>query len=121
MLQPGVNLCQSFTYIAVHRLQPVVNLCQSFTYIAVHRLQPGIPRLHRLPHHVHSVHSCYPAPRMRSKGSYIDTAKKFEIQLLSEVHFNTGRLIFEFNGLQYHFVAQQVFVAFANPARVLFG
>ena len=28
---------------------------------------------------------------------------KFETQLLSEVHFNTGRLIFEFNGLQYHF------------------
>ena len=40
---------------------------------------------------------------------------------LSDVHFNTGRLFFEFNGLQYHFAAGQVFVAFANPANVPFG
>ena len=40
---------------------------------------------------------------------------------LSEVHFYTGRFVFEFTGLQYHFVAGQVFVAFANPASVPFG
>ena len=40
---------------------------------------------------------------------------------LSEVHFNTGRFLFEFNGLQYRFVAGQVFVAFANPVSVSFG
>ena len=40
---------------------------------------------------------------------------------LSEVHFNTGRLLFEFNAHQYHFAAGQVFVAFANPANVPFG
>ena len=40
---------------------------------------------------------------------------------LSEVHFNTGRLIFEFNGLQYRFAAGQVFVAFANPVSVSIG
>ena len=42
--------------------------------------------------------------------------KNFETQkIISEVHFNTGRLLFEFNGLQYRFAAGQVFVAFANP------
>ena len=40
---------------------------------------------------------------------------------LSEVHFDTGRLLFEFNGLQYHFAAGQIFVAFANLANVPFG
>ena len=40
---------------------------------------------------------------------------------LSEVHFNTGRLLFKFHGLQCHFAAGQVFVAFANPASVPFG
>ena len=40
---------------------------------------------------------------------------------LSEVHFNTGRLLFEFNGLQYRFAAGQVFIAFANPVSVSFG
>ena len=44
--------------------------------------------------------------------------KKIETQ---EVHFNTGRLLFEFNGLQYCFAAGQVFVAFANPVSVSFG
>ena len=34
---------------------------------------------------------------------------------LSEVHFNTGRLLFEFNGLQYSLAAGEVFVTFANP------
>ena len=40
---------------------------------------------------------------------------------LSEVHFNTGRLLFKFNGLQYCFAAGQVFVAFANSGSVSFG
>ena len=73
----------------------------------------------------------YPTPHMRSEGSsdcswtriYIDSAKKIETQKysLSEVHFNTGGLIFEFNGLHSTtFAAQQVFLAFANPASVLF-
>ena len=46
--------------------------------------------------------------------------KKFETQKysLSEVHFNTGRFLFEFNG---RFVAGQVFVAFTNPGSVSFG
>ena len=35
---------------------------------------------------------------------------------LSEVHFDTGRLLFEFNGRQYHLqLCIPVFVAFANP------
>ena len=37
---------------------------------------------------------------------------------LSEVHFNTGRFLFEFNG---RFVAGQIFVAFTNPVSVSFG
>ena len=42
------------------------------------------------------------------------SAKKYS---LSEVHFNTGRLLFEFNGSS---AARQVFVAFANPVSLLF-
>ena len=34
---------------------------------------------------------------------------------LSEVHFNTGRLLFEFNGLQYHFAAGQA----SQPSQIL--
>ena len=76
----------------------------------------------------------YPAPRMRSEGSndcswtglygvYIYSKKNLKLKKYSllEVHFNTGRLLFEFNGLQYRFAAGQVFVAFANPVSVLFG
>ena len=51
----------------------------------------------------------------------IASAKKFLKLSLSEVHFNTGRLLFKFNGLQYHFTAGQVFVAFVNPVSVSFG
>ena len=47
---------------------------------------------------------------------YIDSAKN----TLSKVHFSTGSLLFKFNGLQYHFAAGQVFVAFTNPASVPF-
>ena len=73
----------------------------------------------------------YPAPCMRSEGSsdcswtglYIYICKnklKLKKYSLSEVHFNTGRFLFEFNGLQYRFVAGQVFVAFANHVSVSF-
>ena len=70
---------------------------------------------------------------MRSEGSSdcswtglysIVSAKKclkLKKYSLSDVHFNTGRLLFEVNGLQYRFAAGQVFVAFANPVSVSFG
>ena len=50
----------------------------------------------------------------------LDSAKKPQKYSLSVVHFNT-RLLFEFNGLWYHFAVGQVFVAFVNPASVPFG
>ena len=54
-------------------------------------------------------------------GLYIiSIQKKIETQKI-EVHFNTGRLPFEFNGLQYRFAAGQFFVALANPVSVSFG
>ena len=34
---------------------------------------------------------------------------------LSELYFNTDRLLIEFNGLWYSLAARQVFVAIANP------
>ena len=40
---------------------------------------------------------------------------------LSEVHSNTGRLLFEFNRLQYTLAAPEVFVAFANPVSLPSG
>ena len=40
---------------------------------------------------------------------------------LLEVYSNTDRLLIEFNGLWYSLAAQQVFVAIANPDRLLFG
>ena len=40
---------------------------------------------------------------------------------LSEVYFNTDRLLIEFNGLWYSLVARQVFVAIANPDSLSFG
>ena len=54
---------------------------------------------------------------------YLPKKLKRKKYSLSELHFNTGRLLFEFSGLQYqyHFAAWQVFVAFANPASVPFG
>ena len=51
----------------------------------------------------------------------IISTKKFQNFLnlskysLSEVHSNTGRLLIEFNRLQYTLAAPEVFVAFANP------
>ena len=40
---------------------------------------------------------------------------------LSEVQFNTDRLLIEFNGLWYSLAARQVFVAIANPDNLSFG
>ena len=40
---------------------------------------------------------------------------------LSEVYFNTHRLLIEFNGLWYGLAARQVFVAIANPDSLSFG
>ena len=40
---------------------------------------------------------------------------------LSELYFNTDRLLIEFNGLWYNLAARQVFVAIANPDSLLFG
>ena len=73
--------------------------------------------------------SYYPARACVSKGlcdrswpvyTYIST-KKFQNFLnlskysLSEVQSNTGRLLIEFNRLQYTLAAPEAFVAFANP------
>ena len=40
---------------------------------------------------------------------------------LSEVYFNTDRLLIEFNGLWYSLAARQVFVPIANPDSLSFG
>ena len=40
---------------------------------------------------------------------------------LSEVYFNTDRLLIEFSGLWYSLTARQVFVAIANPDSLSFG
>ena len=40
---------------------------------------------------------------------------------LSEVYFNTDRLLIEFNGLWYSLAARQVFVAITNPDSLSFG
>ena len=39
---------------------------------------------------------------------------------LSELYFNTDRLLIEFNGLWYSLAARQVFVAIANPYSLSF-
>ena len=65
----------------------------------------------------------YPARACASKGlcDRSISTKKFQNFLnlskysLSEVHSNTGRLLIEFNCLQYTLAAPEVFVAFANP------
>ena len=40
---------------------------------------------------------------------------------LSDTHFNTGRLLFEFNRLQYTLAAPEVFVSSANPVSLPSG
>ena len=63
-------------------------------------------------------HTCAARGQMIALGLIYLKLKKHS---LSEVHFNTGRLLFKFNGLQYRFAAGQVFVAFAYPVSVSFG
>ena len=40
---------------------------------------------------------------------------------LSDIHFNTGRLLFEFNRLQYTLAAPEIFVSSANPVSLPSG
>ena len=82
----------------------------------------------------HGVYN-YPARACASKGLcdrswclyIIYLQKKFELFLylskysLSDIHFNTGRLLFEFNRLQYTLAAPEVFVSSANPASLPSG
>ena len=57
--------------------------------------------------------------------NYVLMSKKKILNLskysLSEVHFNTGRFLFEFNRLQYTLAASEVFVAFVNPVSLPSG
>ena len=76
-----------------------------------------------------------PCARMRSKGqsdqsclSYVYKSTLFLEPIfylskysLSELYFNTDRLLIEFNGLWYSLAARQVFVAIANPDSLSFG
>ena len=55
-----------------------------------------------------------------ARGKLIAGCKKFFCSL-SEVHSNTGRLLFKFNHLQYTLAAPEVFVAFANPVSLPSG
>ena len=62
------------------------------------------------------------------RGVYIlYLQKNFELFLylskysLSDIHFNTGRLLFEFNRLQYTLAAPEVFVSSANPVSLPSG
>ena len=58
---------------------------------------------------------------------YIYLQKKFEFFFylskysLSDTHFNTGRLLFEFNRLQYTLAAPEVFVSSTNPVSLPSG
>ena len=65
---------------------------------------------------------------MRSKGLcdrswclYISLHFYLPKYSLSEVYFNTDRLLIEFNGLWYSLAARQVFVAITNPDSLSFG
>ena len=66
---------------------------------------------------------CYPARACASKGlcdrSWCLYIRKTFFYLskysLSDAHFSTGRLLFEFNRLQYTLAAPEVFVSSANP------
>ena len=75
-----------------------------------------------------------PHTRMRSKGLcdrswclyiylhfFLEPIFYLPKYSLSEVHFNTDRLLIEFNGLWYSLAARQVFVAIANPDSLSFG
>ena len=75
---------------------------------------------------VHAMYTMphYPARACAARGYVIGrglaiSTKKYFLNLskysFSEVHSNTGRLLIEFNRLQYTLAAPEVFVAFANP------
>ena len=51
------------------------------------------------------------------RGVYISARTFFYLSKysLSDAHFSTGRLLFEFNHLQYTLAAPEVFVSSANP------
>ena len=81
------------------------------------------------------TNSNYPARACASKGLcdrswclyIIYLQKNFELFFylskysLSDTHFNTGRLLFEFNRLQYTLAAPEVFVSSANPVSLPSG
>ena len=84
----------------------------------------------------HSQRYSYPARACVSKGLcewswclyiVIYLQKKFELFFflskysLSDTHFNTGRLLFEFNRLLYALAAPEVFVSSANPVSLPSG
>ena len=61
----------------------------------------------------------------RGVYAYDIAANKLELfsifQNISDTHFNTGRLLFEFNRLLYTLAAPEVFMASANPVSLLSG
>ena len=72
----------------------------------------------------------YPARACAARGKVISLHKStvflepifyLSKYSLSELYFNTDRLLIEFNGLWYSLAARQVFVAIANPDSLLFG
>ena len=70
----------------------------------------------------HNLFSAFQVGWDREDRGMAEIAETADMKLsLSELHFNTGRLLFQFNGLQYRFAARQVLVAFANPVSVSFG
>ena len=79
------------------------------------------------------AHACAARGKVISRGWWymVSIKKKSTVFLepifylskysLSELYFNTDRLLIEFNGLWYSLAAQQVFVAIANPDSLSFG
>ena len=75
----------------------------------------------------------YPARACAARGKVMSIKKKKKSTVflepifylskysLSELYFNTDRLLIEFNGLWYSLAARQVFVAIANPDSLSFG
>ena len=66
---------------------------------------------------IYPAHACAARGYVIGRGLAISTKKNLNPSKysLSEVHSNTGRLLIEFNRLQYTLAAPEVFVAFANP------
>ena len=66
--------------------------------------------------------ACATRGKVIDVGLYIYICKKFQNFFESfKVLSNTGRLLFEFNRLQYTLAAPEVFVAFANPVSLPSG